>query len=198
MQVRQVITGEIEENCYIVIDEETKKAFLVDPGDEAGKIIATLESLDVNLEYILLTHGHFDHLGAVEEIADKYNVPFYMSKVDEEYQEKLPQLFPKVRKADKYLLDGDIIKLGKHDVKVIATPGHTEGGLSFLIDEYLFTGDTLFRTNVGRTDFPGGDFNKIIDSIKKLVKLDDNTIVCPGHGPSSTIGYEKERNPYLS
>lgn len=198
MQVRQVITGEIEENCYIAMDEKTKKAFLVDPGDEAGKIAEAVENLGADVEFILLTHGHFDHVGAVEELADKYKVPFYISEIDEKYGDRVPQLFGKLRKADKYLQDGDVIKLGDLEIKLIATPGHSEGGFSFLVDGYLFTGDTLFKANIGRTDFPGGNFDEIIRSIKKLTSLDDEIVVCPGHGPSSTIAYEKERNPYLN
>lgn len=198
MIVKTIMTGEIQENCYIVIDESTKKAFIVDPGDEGSKIADVIDSLGIKLEYILLTHGHFDHVGAVEYIADKYNVPFYISEVDEKWSEKVPSLFGKLRKADGYLKDGDSIAFGDNNIKVIETPGHTEGGLCFLIDDILLTGDTLFRTSIGRTDFPGGNFKDIIASIKnKLLGLGDDITVYPGHGPSSTIAFEKERNPYL-
>lgn len=198
MIVKTIMTGEIQENCYIVIDESTKKAFIVDPGDEGSKIADVIDSLGIKLEYILLTHGHFDHVGAVEYIADKYNVPFYISEVDEKWSEKVPSLFGKLRKADGYLKDGDSIAFGDNNIKVIETPGHTEGGICFLIDDILLTGDTLFRTSIGRTDFPGGNFKDIIASIKnKLLGLGDDITVYPGHGPSSTIAFEKERNPYL-
>ncbi|MBE6047161.1 MAG: MBL fold metallo-hydrolase [Clostridium sp.] len=198
MIVKQVITGEIQENCYIVIDEKTKKAFMVDPGDEGDRIAELVDSLGIKLEYILLTHGHFDHVGAVEYIADKYNIPFYISEVDEKWAEKVPSLFGKLRKADGYLKDGDTIIFGNKNIEVFETPGHTEGGLCFLIDNVLLTGDTLFRASIGRTDFPGGNFKKIIESIKnKLLGLGDDIVVYPGHGPSSTIAFEKERNPYL-
>lgn len=198
MIVKQIITGEIQENCYIIIDEESKKGCVVDPGDQGEKIASVIESLDVDLQYIILTHNHFDHVGAVEFIADKYNIPFYMSEIDEKWGEKVPSLFGKQRKADGYLKDGDNLKLGREIIKVYSTPGHTEGGLSFLVGEYIFTGDTLFRTSVGRTDFPGGNYKCIIDSVRKLLCLDDDIIICPGHGPSSTIRYEKERNPFLN
>lgn len=198
MIVKTIMTGEIQENCYIVIDESIKKAFIVDPGDEGSKIADVIDSLGIKLEYILLTHGHFDHVGAVEYIADKYNVPFYISEVDEKWSEKVPSLFGKLRKADGYLKDGDFIAFGDNNIKVIETPGHTEGGICFLIDDILLTGDTLFRTSIGRTDFPGGNFKDIIASIKnKLLGLGDDITVYPGHGPSSTIAFEKERNPYL-
>lgn len=198
MIVRQICTGEIQENCYVIMDEETKEGFMVDPGDEGSRIAELVDSLGVNLQYIILTHGHFDHVGAVEYIADKYNVPFYMSEIDEKWAEKAPTLFTKLRKADGYLKDGDTLNCGNKEIKVYATPGHTEGGLSFLVEDYLFTGDTLFRASIGRTDFPGGNFDKIIESIKtKLLCLGDEIVVCPGHGPSSTIAFEKERNPYF-
>ena len=198
MIVKTIMTGEIQENCYIVIDESTKKAFIVDPGDEGSKIADVIDSLGIKLEYLLLTHGHFDHVGAVEYIADKYNVPFYISEVDEKWSVKVPSLFGKLRKADGYLKDGDSIAFGDNNIKVIETPGHTEGGICFLIDDILLTGDTLFRTSIGRTDFPGGNFKDIIASIKnKLLGLGDDITVYPGHGPSSTIAFEKERNPYL-
>lgn len=198
MIVRQICTGEIQENCYVIMDEETKQGFMVDPGDEGSRIAELVDSLGVNLQYIILTHGHFDHVGAVEYIADKYNVPFYMSEIDEKWAEKVPTLFTKLRKADGYLKDGDTLNCGNKEIKVYATPGHTEGGLSFLVEDYLFTGDTLFRASIGRTDFPGGNFDKIIESIKtKLLCLSDEIVVCPGHGPSSTIAFEKERNPYF-
>ena len=198
MIVRQICTGEIQENCYVIMDEETKQGFMVDPGDEGSRIAELVDWLGVNLQYIILTHGHFDHVGAVEYIADKYNVPFYMSEIDEKWAEKVPTLFTKLRKADGYLKDGDTLNCGNKEIKVYATPGHTEGGLSFLVEDYLFTGDTLFRASIGRTDFPGGNFDKIIESIKtKLLCLSDEIVVCPGHGPSSTIAFEKERNPYF-
>lgn len=198
MIVRQICTGEIQENCYVIMDEDTKQGFMVDPGDEGSRIAELVDSLGVNLQYIILTHGHFDHVGAVEYIADKYNVPFYMSEIDEKWAEKVPTLFTKLRKADGYLKDGDTLNCGNKELKVYATPGHTEGGLSFLIEDYLFTGDTLFRASIGRTDFPGGNFDKIMGSIKtKLLCLSDEIVVCPGHGLSSTIAFEKERNPYF-
>ena len=199
MIVKTIITGEIQENCYIVIEENTKKAFMVDPGDEGKKIADVVDSLGVELEFILLTHGHFDHVGAVEYIADKYKIPFYINEIDEKWSEKVPSLFGKLRKADGYLKDGDTIAFGDKSIKIISTPGHTEGGLCFLIDDVLLTGDTLFRASVGRTDFPGGNSKKIIDSIKnRLLGLGDDISVYPGHGPSSTIAFEKERNPYLN
>ncbi|MBE6052065.1 MAG: MBL fold metallo-hydrolase [Clostridium sp.] len=198
MIIKSVIAGLYEEVAYIVMDEETKDAFVLDPGGRGEVIEAEINALGANVKYILLTHGHFDHVGAVEYIADKFNVPFYISKEDEEYAKKDNYVFGDIRKADGYLSEGDILKIGNKDIKVISTPGHTPGGLCFLVENELFTGDTLFRGSVGRTDFPGGSSVDLINSIKKkLVPLDDEIRVYPGHGESSTIAFEKEINPYL-
>ena len=152
--------------------------------------------LRLNIYY--LTHGHVDHVGGVEYLADKYKVPFYINKIDEELMEKDNSVYGSIRKADGYLQEGDILTFGNKTIKVIHTPGHTKGGVCFLIDDKCFTGDTLFQGSIGRTDFIGGDFKEIINSIKtKLLTLGDNVQVYPGHGPSSTIAFEKERNPFL-
>ncbi|WP_294348156.1 MBL fold metallo-hydrolase [uncultured Clostridium sp.] len=198
MIIKPIIAGIYEEVAYIVMDEDTKDAFIVDPGGNGELIEAEVKALDANIKYILITHGHFDHVGAVEYIADKFNVPFYISKEDEEWISKDNYVFGNLRKADGYLSEGDSLKIGNKDVKVISTPGHTPGGLCFLVGKDLFTGDTLFRGSVGRTDFPGGNSVALITSIKKkLVPLEDDIRVYPGHGDSSTIGFEKEINPYL-
>ena len=198
MIIKPIIAGIYEEVAYIVMDEDTKDAFIVDPGGNGELIEAEVKALDADIKYILLTHGHFDHVGAVEYIADKFNVPFYISKEDEEWISKDNYVFGNLRKADGYLSEGDSLKIGNKDVKVISTPGHTPGGLCFLVGKDLFTGDTLFRGSVGRTDFPGGNSADLISSIKeKLVPLEDDIRVYPGHGDSSTIGFEKEINPYL-
>ena len=198
MIIKPIIAGIYEEVAYIVMDEDTKDAFIVDPGGNGELIEAEVKALDADIKYILITHGHFDHVGAVEYRADKFNVPFYISKEDEEWISKDNYVFGNLRKADGYLSEGDSLKIGNKDVKVISTPGHTPGGLCFLVGKDLFTGDTLFRGSVGRTDFPGGNSVALISSIKKkLVPLEDDIRVYPGHGDSSTIGFEKEINPYL-
>lgn len=198
MIIKTVPTGEIQANCYIVMEETTSEAVIIDPGDDEKILENLIENIGAKPKYILLTHGHFDHVGAVEYLADKFNVPFYINKKDEDYALKDNYVFRKLRKADGYLKDGDIFKFGNKEIKVIETPGHSEGGVCFLIGEDLFTGDTLFMGSVGRTDFIGGNFNEIISSIKnKLLPLGDNIKVYPGHGPASTISYEKMRNPYV-
>ena len=198
INLKTVPAGVYEANCYILVDEETKDCAIIDAGGDAGKISAAVESMQGNPKYLLLTHGHFDHVGGVKEICSKYDIPFYISKTDEEYMEKDNSVFGTLPKASGYLKEGDVVKLGSREIKVIETPGHTKGGLCFLIDGKLFTGDTLFQGSIGRTDFIGGDMKEIISSIKnKLLPLGDDVEVYPGHGPSSSIKFEKMRNPYL-
>ena len=198
LNIKVVPAGIYDANCYILVDNETKDCAIIDIGGDSQKIESAIENMHGNPKYILLTHGHFDHVGGVEEISSKYNIPFYISKTDEEYMEKDNSVFGTLPKASGYLKEGDIIKLGDNKIRVIETPGHTKGGLCFLTGKKLFTGDTLFQGSIGRTDFIGGDMNEIISSIKnKLLPLGDDIEVYPGHGPSSSIGFEKMRNPYL-
>ena len=198
LNIKTVPAGIYEANCYILVDEDKKECVVIDEGGDASIIESAIESMGGKPKYLLLTHGHFDHVGGVEEICNKYNIPFYISKVDEEYMEKDNSVFGSLPKASAYLKEGDIIKLGSYEIKVIETPGHTKGGLCFFVDNKVFTGDTLFQGSIGRTDFPGGNMTEIINSIKtKLLPLGDDVQVYPGHGPSSTIKFEKMRNPYL-
>ncbi|MGM9934964.1 MBL fold metallo-hydrolase [uncultured Clostridium sp.] len=198
LNIKTVPAGIYEANCYILVDEDTKDCVIIDAGGDADKIETAVESMSGKPKYVILTHGHFDHVGGVEEICSKYNIPFYISRADEEYMEKDSSVFGTLPKASVYIKEGDTIKLGSYEIKVIETPGHTKGGLCFFVDNKVFTGDTLFQGSVGRTDFPGGDMNEIISSIKnKLLPLGDDVEVYPGHGPSSSIRFEKMRNPYL-
>lgn len=198
MIIKAVMAGMYDANCYIIMDKENKEAVVLDPGGDGPKLEKIIDDMGAKVKYILLTHGHFDHVGAVEYLADKYKVPFYINKIDEELMEKDDSVYGSIRKADGYLQEGDILTFGTKTIKVFHTPGHTKGGVCFLIDDKCFTGDTLFQASIGRTDFLGGDFKEIINSIKtKLLTLGDNVQVYPGHGPSSTIAFEKENNPFL-
>ncbi|MGL4875466.1 MAG: MBL fold metallo-hydrolase [Clostridium sp.] len=198
MQIEKIITGLYEENTYLLIDENTKACAIVDPGDEEERIIEKIESLQISPKFIILTHAHFDHVGAVEALMKKYNIPFYMHKNEEEYVEKDSTVFGNLKKADKFVNEGDEIALGNTVIKVIHTPGHTKGGVCYLADNKLISGDTLFNGSVGRADFPGGNMSELLSGInEKLFTLDSNIEVYPGHGPKTTIGYEKNNNPFF-
>lgn len=198
LNVKIVPAGVYEANCYILVDEKTKDCAIIDVGGDVKKISEAIENMNGKPKYVLLTHGHFDHVGGVEEICIKYNIPFYISKTDEEYMKIDNSVFGTLPKASGYLKQGDIVKLANNEISVIETPGHTKGGLCFFVDGKVFTGDTLFQGSIGRTDFIGGDMDEIISSIKnKLIPLGDDVEVYPGHGPSSSIKFEKARNPYL-
>ena len=199
MIIKAIPAGIYDANCYIVMDEKTKDAVVLDPGGDGEMLERAIKDMGANVKSILLTHGHMDHVGGVEYLSDKLNVPFYISKIDEEYMEKDNYVFGSIRNANGYVEDGNELSFGSLNIKVIATPGHTKGGLCFLIEDKLFTGDTLFQGSIGRTDFIGGSFPEIINSIKtKLLPLGDEIEVYPGHGPKSSIGYEKGYNMYLN
>lgn len=200
MIVKTLPVGSYQANCYIIKDENSNKAAIIDPGANAEWIIKSCEELNAEVDVILLTHAHFDHDGAVEELKAKYNVPVYMHKEEENYMNiDTSSVFGKLSKVYKFMNDNDTIKVGTLEFKCIHTPGHTKGGMCFLVNDKVFTGDTLFQGSIGRTDFIGGSFDEIIKSIEeKLMVLDKNVEVYPGHGPKSTIIFERMRNPFLA
>lgn len=190
--------GIYEENIYVLIDEKSKDACIVDPGGNAEILIQKIEELDCNIKYILLTHGHFDHVEALNEIEAKYKAPIYMNENEVDFMKSDKTVFGNLPKEYKLIKDGDVLPFGDDFIKCIHTPGHTKGGMCYLYKDAIFTGDTLFKGSVGRSDFVGGDFNELINSIKtKLMVLDGNIKVYPGHMESSTIEFERLRNPFL-
>lgn len=200
MIIKRFIAGQLENNMYLVADEASRKAVLIDASSNIPELIEAAKDYDV--EYILLTHGHFDHIMGLTSLKKELNAQAVICKDDLVISDNineftslfgLPEVTPPT--YEKYIKDGDILKVGNMDIKVIHTPGHTEGGTCYLVDENLFSGDTLFKESVGRTDLFGGNFKKLSDSIKnKLFKLDDKIEVYPGHGDKTTIGYEKKYN----
>ena len=200
MIIKQFIAGQLENNMYLVADEASKKAILIDASSNIPELIEFAKDYDV--EYILLTHGHFDHIMGLTSLKEALNAEAVICKDDLIISDNineftslfgLPDVVPPV--YDKYIKDGDIINVGNLEIKVIHTPGHTEGGVCYLIGNKLFSGDTLFKGSVGRTDLFGGNFKKLSDSIKnKLFKLGDKIEVFPGHGDMTTIGFEKKYN----
>ncbi len=200
----QLQVGEIGTNCYLIFRE--KKAVCIDPGDEVERIISTLKKNNVQLEAILLTHGHFDHCLAANILREKTNAKIYACKDEEglllDANLNLSKRFgvPFSIKADVFVEDMEKIAFDEIDIRVIYTPGHTGGGCSYYVeaDAVVFSGDTLFLGSIGRTDFPSGDATKLIQSIKdKLLILPGETKVYPGHGEQTSIQREKEYNMYL-
>lgn len=199
MIVKTYPLGSLQTNCYIAIDEDTNKAAIIDPGAQANYLIKEIEALGINIDVILLTHCHFDHDGAVTELKDKYKVDVYLNEAEEEYMNiDTTGIFGKLPKFYKYFNEGQEIKVGNLTFKTIFTPGHTKGGTCFLVEDNVFTGDTLFNSSIGRTGFLDGSYNELINSIEtKLMTLDNNVNVYPGHGPKSTIIHERMKNPFL-
>lgn len=200
LKIKQFIAGKLENNMYLVSDEETKKAVLIDATEDIPELLEYAKGYDV--EYILLTHGHFDHILGLTALKQALNAQALICFDDMVISDNIneftnlfgmPDVEPPV--YEKFVKDGDVIKVGNLEIKVIQTPGHTEGGVCYLIEDKLFSGDTLFRGSVGRTDLFGGNFRKLSDSIQnKLFKLDSTIQVFPGHGDMTTIGYEKKYN----
>ena len=205
MEIIRMPVGVYAANCYLVYSKDDKKGVVIDPGGNPNKIIEEIEKQAMEVVYILLTHGHGDHIGAVDEVREHFNVPVWINEDDEyllgDEEANLSITMPSKpiqTKADKIFKDGDIIKLGNLDIKAIQTPGHTPGGTTFDIDGNLFTGDTLFAGSVGRSDFARSSGEDLIKGIKeKLLIYPDETEIFPGHGPSSTIKAEKRSNPFI-
>ena len=200
-----MVVGPLFSNCYIVWDDREKKGAIIDPGDEADKILITVNELGIDINYILATHGHFDHVGAVASLKRELKVEFIAHMDDfffiqngENAARRWGFNIEQPPKPDKFIEDGDIIQIGNFMLEVLHTPGHSPGGVSFLQNGMVFCGDTLFQGGIGRTDFRKGSFEELVKSIKtRLYTLPDDTIVYTGHGPITTIGEEKSYNPFV-
>ena len=202
LEIRCIVVGMIQTNCYVLYDDEIKKAIITDPGDNADYIASCISTLGVSVEAILLTHGHGDHFKALQEIKDRYHVPVYVHKDDAyrlKYQGGFVPAAYKMESDDVLLEDGDKLEIGGIKIEVIHTPGHTEGGVCYYLPDHrvLLSGDTLFCHSWGRTDFPGGDEDALFRSIReKLLPLPEDTLVLPGHEASTTIEEERRVHGY--
>lgn len=192
----------IDNNNYLVIDEESKEAVLIDCSANDPEIKNAVSEAGVILKYILLTHGHFDHVAGIRP---ETSAKIVMNEKDLPILKQANQYLPMfgipeitIPNIDIFIKEGDILKIGSTEIKVLHTPGHTQGGVCYLIGDNLFSGDTVFREAVGRCDLEGGDFDQIVESIEtKIFTLPEDIKIYPGHGQSTTVGWEKENNRFL-
>lgn len=205
MIIKELAVGPIMANCFILGCEETQEAVVVDPGDEANRILLILADLKLNVKHILNTHGHFDHVGGNKKMKEATGADIMIHPLDAPMLGNLSasaaawgMSAEDSPKPGRTLEDGDKISFGNITLTVLHTPGHTPGGISFSTKGCVWVGDTLFAGSIGRTDFEGGDYNTLISSIKnKLFVLEDDVRVFTGHGPETTIGKEKRSNPFV-
>lgn len=205
MLIRKLVVGDLQTNCYIVGDEKTKEGVVIDPGGDPEDIEKVVQKEGLKIKYIILTHGHADHIAALTELKKKTNALILIHPADSDMlvdptynlsiftgQELV------CPKADRFLDDGDKIKIGALELEVLHTPGHSPGGISLFVDKMIFTGDALFCGGIGRTDFPGASHTQLLNSIKeKILSKPDDTVVYSGHGPETTVGEEKRNNPWI-
>jgi hydroxyacylglutathione hydrolase len=201
--------GMLQCNCSILGDETTREAIVVDPGDEIDEIVAILARHNLRLKYIVITHAHIDHIGGAKKLKDLTGAPLYLNEQDVELYRLMDQQAhflgvptPETTTVDVFLREGEEVRCGDIRASVIHTPGHTPGSVCLLVpsaqETTLIAGDTLFRESIGRTDLWGGSTRHILQSLKeKLLPLNDAVVVVPGHGPLTTIGHEREYNPFL-
>lgn len=198
MKIISMQVGPIMTNCYILIDEESKKTAVIDPGEDADRILAALREEDSQVEYILLTHGHYDHTTAVPELhAALPQARIYIHQADANGAGS--KLFPLASQVEDLLLydEGDTLALGGLTIQVLHTPGHSPGSVTLQVEDVLFSGDTLFAASCGRTDLPGGSYDQMMASLKRLGELEGEFRVLPGHNIPSTLDREREYNSFV-
>ena len=198
MKVKLLRVGPIGTNCYILEDDQTNLTAVIDPGDEPELIQEALEKEGVEVRYLLLTHGHYDHTTAVPALHRVYpQADIYIHQADANGAGST--LFPLTGEVDDLKLydEGDVIRLGDHEIQVLHTPGHSPGSVTLKVEDVLFTGDTLFAGSCGRTDLRGGSYEQIMQSLKRLGELKGDFHVCPGHEATSTLERERRSNPFL-
>lgn len=205
MRIDTLVVGALQTNCYLLYDETSRQAFVIDPGDEASRIIRAVEERSLQVTAVVLTHVHFDHMLACEELCRHFVAPLYVGAADEaalsDSTLNLIRYFSPESTvsltADRLLHEGDELMLGNEQLVVLETPGHTPGSICLLSDDFLIAGDTLFCGSVGRTDFPGGDVVQMRCSLLRLMAIEGDRHVFSGHDMPTTLSYERQTNPYV-
>jgi hydroxyacylglutathione hydrolase len=203
MIIKVLPVGPFEANCYVVGSEKTGQGMLIDPGDEADEILGNVAGQKLHIVLIVLTHAHIDHIGAVKEVYDATKAPIAIhtdsakSLAHNATNTMLGLSYPAPPNPDRLLKDGDTVSVSELSFTVIHTPGHSPGSICLYGEGVLFSGDTLFREGIGRSDLPGGNYKELMASLHRLMALPPETVVYPGHGPKTTIGWEKLHNPFL-
>lgn len=190
MKIECIPVGFLQANCYIVCDDQ-RRAAVIDPGDEPERILAHIEANDILVEKILITHGHFDHTGAVGDLLRAVSGARLVMNPDDRV------VMPTDIEIDEAVRDGDVVAVGDLAFAVVATPGHSPGGVCYLCEDALFSGDTLFYDSIGRSDLPGGDTDVLVRSLQRLLGIEREMTIYPGHGPATTLARERAENPFL-
>ena len=206
MDVRMFTVGPVQENCFLLRHDDSREALIVDPGDEAPKLLAAIEELQLDLQAILLTHTHFDHVGAVAPVAKATGAPVYCPKLEVPVLQDIMSFVPwpgfgpfESWDPEETVEGGEQLQLAGFEIEVIYTPGHSPGHVTYAVEDALFSGDVLFEGSVGRTDLPGGDWPTLARSIESLLERHpDEQRVFPGHMGLTTLGRERATNPFLS
>jgi hydroxyacylglutathione hydrolase len=197
MHIKTLTVGPIEENCYVVSDEQTRECAVIDPGDEAGRILDYIESEKLICRCILLTHAHPDHIGAVPEVMEETDAALYMDKKDDGTAIGSGDEAYSAPKGTRFYSDGDVVKVGSLEFRVMETPGHTPGSVCLICGDAIFTGDTLFRDSCGRTDFAAGNTDHMMASLRRLAELPGDYEVFPGHMFSTSLDRERRYNYFM-
>ena len=200
MKIQTIPVGQLMTNCYLVCDEQAKVCAVVDPGDEAGRIIDAVERSGCQVRVVLLTHGHYDHFTGLAGLLEKYDVPVYIHPADAEEGRNNPWSlkFPRLDDAhQRWYGEGDTLTLGSLIIHVLSTPGHSKGSVCLVVEDAILAGDTLFYGSCGRTDFPGGDYKEMLLSLARLARLEGNYRVYPGHDRATDLEWERRMNPYM-
>ena len=196
MLIKTIPVGQLETNCYVVTNEDTLECVVIDPGDEANTILDYLESNHLKCRAVVLTHAHADHIGALTLVAEELDVPFYMNEREKAIRQRDRLFLDLYEKRGRNYDDGDTVDIAGLHFQIVATPGHTPGGVTIRCEDALFTGDTLFKGSCGRTDLRGGDMEVELASLRKICQLPGDYEVYPGHMDSSTLERERQFNYY--